>query len=233
MPFLDATDSLRVKVHATETHTPILIGVLVLAGIALIFALSNVFASAKGAVFELEVSSSHSGDVRAQNSSSSSSSCSEEEVEPACIYVFVSGAVASPGVFSLPEGSRVNDAIGAAGGFSEGAATDYNNLARTCVDGEQIHVPSLEEASQGATDTAPGISAPSAALPGTQNTSLININTATAQDLESLPGVGPTTAQKIVANREAEGPFSTPDEIMRVSGIGEKKYAAFADLICV
>ena len=140
------------------------------------------------------------------------------------IVVHVSGAVASSGVYELPEGSRVSDAIDAAGGMVDDASEDALNLARGLVDGEQVVVPTVEEHMQELQAAADGGASPSGK---------VNINTATAEQLDTLPGIGESTAQKIIADREANGPFASPEDLKRVSGIGDKKYAELADLITV
>ena len=94
-------------------------------------------------------------------------------------------------------------------------------------DGQQVHVPKAEEVAQG---TYRSVEQPAAESAGS---GLVNLNTATAEELESLPGVGPATAKKIIASRESEGPFASPEDITRVSGIGDKKYEAIKDLVCV
>lgn len=144
--------------------------------------------------------------------------------EPATVCVHVDGAVAVPGVYVLPEGARANDAVVAAGGLVEGADTSGVNLAAPVADGEKVHVPLEGEAS------APGAS-PGGAQEGTGGP--VNINTAGVEELDELPGVGEATARAIVEDREQNGPFSTPEDLMRVSGIGEKKFERLQGLICV
>jgi competence protein ComEA len=116
------------------------------------------------------------------------------------VVVDVAGAVASPGVFELPAGARVGEAIAAAGGTVEGAHTESINLARVLNDGEQVLVP--REAELG------------------QQSTIININTASAEQLDALPGVGPALAAKIIADRDENGPFNSLDDLDRVSGVG-------------
>lgn len=150
------------------------------------------------------------------------------------VCVHVSGAVCEPGVYRLATGSRVDDAVKEAGGFSDDACADAVNLARVVNDGEQIVVPTLEQVEQ--TDAA-GVSDTSS-VSGESFSSLtdsgkVNINTADAAALDALPGIGPATAEKIVADRQSNGLFSTIEDLKRVSGIGEKKYAQLSDLICV
>jgi len=143
------------------------------------------------------------------------------------LIVHITGAVPRPGVYALAQGSRVQDAISAAGGFLAEAEKKGINLARALEDGEQLDVPYVEGASPViATDAPPVIQDPSA-------TELININFASQVELESLPGIGPTTAQKIIAYREQNGPFLTIEEIINVPGIGPGTYERIKDLITV
>ncbi|WP_374687684.1 helix-hairpin-helix domain-containing protein [Promineifilum sp.] len=153
---------------------------------------------------------------------------------PGPLRVYVSGAVMHPAVYELPPGSILDDAVRAAGGFAPDADTVAVNLAQAAVDGMQVYVPVLGESLA----TPPVVSAPAPTQPavrmgGVTVGGLININTATQADLEMLPGVGPATAEKIIAHREANGPFATIEAIMDVPGIGEAKFAAMKDLITV
>ena len=145
------------------------------------------------------------------------------------VVVDVSGAVASPRVVELAEGSRVEDAIAAAGGLADDADTASLNRAAKLADGQKVHVPREGEAAQ------PAASAPAADAAGgpADGTSPVNINTAGAEELDSLPGVGPSTASAIIEDREANGPFASIEDIMRVSGIGEKKFEKLKSSICV
>lgn len=160
------------------------------------------------------------------------------------ITVHVAGAVAAPGVVVLPSGSRVVDALEAAGGAAADADTDQLNLARLLVDGEQVRVPRVgEDASQWAagagsttaSGTGSGGAGSAGGSPGSSGggaaTGLININTAGASELETLPGIGPATAQKIVDFRESNGPFSSVDDLLDVPGIGDAKLEAVRDLV--
>lgn len=150
--------------------------------------------------------------------------------EPAVLVVHVDGAVAAPGVYELAEGSRAVDAVNAAGGLAEGADLTSINLAAPLSDGEKIHVPR-----EGEQATQPVGAGASAGGQGTARSApgLVNINTATAEELCSLPGVGEATAEAIIEDRAANGPFSAPEDLMRVSGIGEKKFAKLQGKICV
>jgi len=179
--------------------------------------------TATASVFEIEPA----GD-KAEQTEEPGQAVSEGRVK-----VHVAGCVAAPGVVVLAEGSRVADAVAAAGGLSEGAAADAVNLARVIQDGEQVLIPTAEQATTGSacpqgTDGDAGGQQGAASDAG-----VVNINTAGTGELQSLPGIGPSTAAKIVEDRKANGPFKSRDDLKRVSGIGEKKYEGIADLICV
>jgi competence protein ComEA len=143
------------------------------------------------------------------------------------IVVHITGAIPRPGVYALPEGARVQDAISAAGGFLAEADKGFINLARVLEDGELLEIPYTEGFS-------PVVPTPvqNVIIPGA-DTDLININTATSFELESLPGIGPTTAQKIIDYRDENGPFFTTEDIINVSGIGPGTYERIKDLITV
>ena len=148
------------------------------------------------------------------------------------IVVDVAGAVASPGVVELKDGARVADALGAAGGLAEDADLTSVNRAARLTDGQRVYVPRVGE------QVAPveGDGSAGAAGEGTQSTAtgqVVNINTAGLAELDALPGVGPATAQAIIDDREANGPFTAPEDLMRVSGIGEKKFEKLKSSICV
>jgi competence protein ComEA len=148
------------------------------------------------------------------------------------ISVYVSGAVQRSDVVRLPEGSRVKQAVEAAGGLSADAQAEAVNLAQLVADGQQIHVPRLGEAAvaqppvAAAADEASVGAAVATAGP-------VNINTATVAQLETLPGIGPALAQRIVDYRQANGPFAAPEDIVAVSGIGEKTFQKLAPYITV
>ena len=140
------------------------------------------------------------------------------------VVVYVVGAVRRPGVVRLPAGSRLEDAVKAVGGPTAGADLTQVNLARVAQDGEQIIVPKVGEAFT-ATPGGAGL-AGSGAPPRSSGTGssggLVNLNTATLADLDTLPGVGPVLAQRIIDWRTEHGRFTTVDELGEVSGIGDK-----------
>lgn len=148
-----------------------------------------------------------------------------EEVAEWVVVVHVDGAVGAPGVYALGGEPRVNDAIVAAGGLAEGADTSGINLAARLSDGEKVHVPLVGEAPQAGAE-------PASDAPGGSD-GPVNLNTATVEELDELPGVGEATALAIVEDRERNGPFSSPEDLMRVSGIGEKKFEKLEGLVCV
>ena len=144
------------------------------------------------------------------------------------VVVHVTGAVSRPGVVTLPPGSRVTDAINAVGGASAEADTQQLNLARVLTDGEQIRVPRIGEvlpdpAPQTGGDAASGARTAPGKSGGGGASGMVNINTASASELEKLPGIGPALAQRIVEYRDSHGPFASVDALTDVPGIGKAK----------
>lgn len=141
------------------------------------------------------------------------------------IVVHITGAVPRPGVYALPQGARVQDGISAAGGFLAEADKTNINLAQPLDDGEKLDILFIEGAS-------PVLATPVPEVVET-TTELININTASIAELDTLPGIGPTTAQKIIDYRTQNGPFTSTEELINVSGIGPASYERFKDLVTV
>ena len=144
------------------------------------------------------------------------------------VVVHVTGAVSRPGVVTLPPGSRVTDAIDAAGGVAPDADAEQLNLARVLTDGEQIRVPRIGEVMPDPAPQPSGAATPGAGTgsgkPGDGGASgTVNINTASASELEKLPGIGPALAQRIVEYRDSHGPFASVDSLTDVPGIGKAK----------
>ena len=149
------------------------------------------------------------------------------EVVPQFLTVHIAGAVKSPGVYRLRQGARVNDGVDAAGGATTTADLDSVNLATLLNEGEQIYIPKRGEKPRTIT-TRPQLSVGGAVSDGVISggdvaTRLININLASATELEQLPGVGPATAKAIVAYREKYGAFNTLEDLLKVRGIGPAK----------
>jgi competence protein ComEA len=145
---------------------------------------------------------------------------------PAAIVVYVAGDVVAPGVYTLGPGSRVNDAVAAAGGAAADADLGVVNLAAVLNDGQRVFVPAVGQAVPPEVPTAPISS--STSTPGP-----VNINTAGPDDLDVLPGVGPATAAAIIAHRQQYGPFQTVDQLAEVRGIGPAKLDALRGLVTV
>lgn len=136
------------------------------------------------------------------------------------LFVHVAGAVRAPGLVELQAGARVVDAVAAAGGLAEAADADGINLARPVQDGEQLRVPHAGEA------------APPAAA-GAPSDSVIDLNAATQDQLEELPRIGPALAQRILEWRTANGGFASVDDLMQVTGIGQKVFDGLKDRVRV
>ncbi|MGV9994051.1 helix-hairpin-helix domain-containing protein [Streptomyces sp. NPDC003374] len=148
------------------------------------------------------------------------------------IVVDVSGKVRRPGIHRLAAGARVADALRAAGGVRPGTRTDGLNRARFLVDGEQIVVGGPPAAAGGAGTTGAGTTSAGTAGGGVPGpTAPVSLNTATAEQLETLPGVGPVLARHIVDYRTRHGGFRSVDELRQVNGIGDRRFADLRDLV--
>ena len=146
---------------------------------------------------------------------------------PAPIRIHVSGAVRQPAVYELPAGSIVQDAVEVAGGPASDADLDRINLALELRDQQQVYVPR-----QGETSPPPPVSGGEAGSEGSAG-ALININTATAAELETLPRIGPVMAEDILEYREANGPFEAIEDIQNVPGIGPATFEGMREMITV
>ncbi len=150
---------------------------------------------------------------------------------PASVIIDVRGAVAQPGVYTLSAGSRLQDALTQAGGVLPNAETRNLNLARRLNDGEQIYVPQAGEVTVAA-PTTPGKGAPASAATKTP-LGIINLNTATLEELDVLPGVGPAIAQRIIDYRNQNGAFKQIDDLRKVRGIGDALFSQIKDMVMV
>jgi competence protein ComEA len=156
---------------------------------------------------------------------------------PGLLHVFVSGEVVAPSVYELSPGSLIWDAVEAAGGFTAEAEREAVNLAQPAVDGVHVHIPAVGEAAE-----IPLVSEPmplaTAELPEVNSVALpaggvVNVNVATAAELELLPGIGPALADAIIEYRTSNGPFATVEELMDVPGIGPAKLEGMRELVTV
>lgn len=188
-------------------------------------------------------SGKHTSDVDIDNGSEA---VSDKEMQQAMIYVDVCGAVANPGVFQLAAGSRVFQAIEAAGGYLPEAALTCVNRAGVLTDGQQLYILTQEEmerqgrdpvemagASDGQMNGSAGTGQNTGMIAQVQQDNRININTADEAQLTTLTGIGATRAQAIIAYREENGPFAAIEDIMNVQGIKEGTFAKIKDEIVV
>jgi len=192
----------------------------------------SIESSVKVAESEVETSGSELGD----RSTVSTEKAGDRQV----LVVYITGAVTNPGVYELEPGGRLYDVVNLAGGLTEGAAINYINLAAPLKDGVHIHIPYTSEIESGEAAKIVSNGAVSTTEPSgmtgtekTQQIQLVNINTATAAELETLPGVGPVIAKRIIDYREKYGGFKNIGELKNVSGIGDKTFEGLADRICV
>lgn len=210
---LDTLEKMHSKLSLADLSKPALVGVVALIIMVAVLAGRNIIGTATATEFELA----------SEPSSIEEAPYDGDENIGETIFVHVSGCVGNPGLYELEQGSRLASAVEAAGGFTEDAACDSVNLARRLEDGEMVVVASsVVEADA------------DEVIPETNMANgLVNINTATTSELEQLPGIGPSTAQKIVSDRMANGSFKSLEDLKRVSGIGDKKYETIVALICI
>lgn len=195
------------------------VGVVVLAALAL-FLLRSPAASAPPPELSLP---------RADAGAGATSSLGATTTVAPAVVVHVAGAVARPGLVRLPAGARVADAIDAAGGLRPDADLDRLNLAAPLVDGQRVWVPIVgRDAPPEVDPTGGGAGAVGAAAPA-----IVDLNTAGETELESLPGIGPSTAQAILDQRRRVGRFKAVDDLLDVRGIGPAKLAAIRDRVRV
>lgn len=224
------------RVHATESPArrfslpspspSALVGIAVL----VLIGVGAVHLSGSGSAVPLEPEPTAMAEVVPESdpvtpSSTPTSVPASEGSAPVPLIVHVSGAVSSPGVVTLPPGSRVDDALLAAGGATTEADLSAVNLARPLADGEQIHVPLPGEEPQPMDSGPSGAAGPqSSESSGSSGSAVdggtIDLNTASVAELEELPGVGPAIAQRIIEHRELNGPYTSVDGLLEVSGIG-------------
>ncbi|GAA1370768.1 helix-hairpin-helix domain-containing protein [Peribacillus frigoritolerans] len=159
-------------------------------------------------------------------------SVNESAAEPEIIKVDVKGAVKSPGIFTAQAGDRVIDLISSAGGFTEKADTDKVNFAQIIEDQMVIYVPEIGEEDKGNLENIQVGTSGDAVTKGTSG-GLVNLNTATQEDLQTLTGIGPSKADAILEYRETVGKFKEVDELKQVTGIGDKTFERLRDSISV
>lgn len=212
-------------------HKAVVVVILVVIAAASGLAMASFSSRSSGVSFEHSDEASAS-DVRGSGDASPDDESSAKSSSAAEVYVDVDGAVVRPGVYRLKEGARVSQALDAAGGLTVEADVTGLNRASKITDGQKIYVPTVGE--QQAAAAVGGAESSAATTPGAGSSSgLVNINTASAAELQTLSGIGPSMAQSIIDERTKNGAFASVDDLMRVSGIGEKKLAKIKDCICV
>ncbi len=215
-------------------HKAVVVAILVVIAMASGLAMASFGGESGGVSFERAGGSGSSAEPGSgvdshDRESDGSSHKASAEFE---VYVDVDGAVVRPGVYRLKDGARVSQAIDAAGGLTAEADVAGLNRASKVTDGQKIYVPTVGE--QQAAAAVGGAESGAATTPGAGSSSeLVNINTASATELQTLSGIGPSMAQSIIDERTKNGAFASVDDLMRVSGIGEKKLAKIKDCICV
>lgn len=212
-------------------HKAVVVAILVVIAAASGLAMASFGGHSSSVSFERSDEASAS-DARGSGDASPDDESSAKSSSAAEVYVDVDGAVVRPGVYRLKDGARVSQAIDAAGGLTAEADVTGLNRASKVADGQKIYVPKVGEQQ---TVSADGGADGGAVLASGANdvAGLVNINTASAAELQTLSGIGPSMAQSIIDERTKNGAFASVDDLMRVSGIGEKKLANIKDCICV
>lgn len=197
-------------------------------GLAIVMLLSLTACGSKGILVETmeeEGTEAVFGEISANASDSDAADTEDVVASEDTITVYVCGAVVQEGVYELPAGSRISDALLMAGGYDENALHGYVNLAERLEDGERIYFPDYQELEE--LGIVPISSTESS------ESGLVNINTADAEMLKTLPGIGDAKAADIIAYREEHGAFSSIEDIKNVSGIGESIYNRISSGITV
>lgn len=228
MSFQEYADSVASKIRFGECNKKALLGAI---GILVLIAASALFIAFGPKANDAEADEAsepeivEAGDAENQSEEATSN-----------IFVHVAGCVAAPGVYALKQGARVSEAIELAGGFTPEAASEAVNLARVLEDAEQIVIPEKTEAVADASISSESASAAEDASPNGATagaTSKVNINTASSSELQTINGIGASKAQKIISYRETNGRFKSVEDLLNVSGIGEKTLESIRDSICV
>lgn len=212
-------------------HKAVVVAILVVIAAASGLAMASFGGHSSSVSFERSDEASAS-DARGSGDASPDDESSAKSSSAAEVYVDVDGAVVRPGVYRLKDGARVSQAIDAAGGLTAEADVTGLNRASKVADGQKIYVPKVGEQQTVSADG--GADGGSVLASGANDVAgLVNINTASAAELQTLSGIGPSMAQSIIDERTKNGAFASVDDLMRVSGIGEKKLAKIKDCICV
>ena len=195
----------------------------------LVYTLIFILLLSAGMVYKFLIKNNRSGIVlETEEILSSISSMTEISAASRQIKIYICGEVVNPGIYEVDQGTILNDVVLLAGGFTEDAALDHLDLVYVFNDNMSVYIPSEETLSEGDSVILRNVSASG----GTEEQTLVNINTATKEELITLPGVGESTARAIIDYRQ-DHLFERPEDLMNVSGIGEAKYARLRDHIRV
>lgn len=233
MSFQEYSGSLRSKLGLGRINAKLVVGLaaFAIAAIALsaytLFTTSTAYSDGAGEI-EVMSASEPSDEANAVEGDVSVSAGKE-------ICVHVAGCVKAPGVYRVAKGSRIDDVVKAAGGFTKSADDTAINLAEVASDGQQVMVPKKSKTgTNGSAVSASSSKGQSKVPPSSGGSSgLVNINTATSEELQTLSGIGEAKAKKIIDYREQNGSFSSIDDLTNVSGIGEKTLESIRSSICV
>ncbi len=202
------------KEHRIVFRTAVIITIVIVA--ALFFALREKESDFSGQFISRQLPA---GEVQSEDQAES-----DGKTAAAQIYVDIGGQVKNPGVYTVKEGTRVFEVIEKAGGLTEDAFIEQINQAEAVTDGQKIVIPSSEDVQQSLMPQTAS---------GKDSSGLVNINSADSQTLQEIPGVGPATAEKIIAYRTENGRFSSIEDLKNVSGIGDKTFEKMKDKITV
>ena len=211
----------------------IIFGIIIIFMVAII--IYYIYSTLNNAEYDTEDISTNSS-LAVNNTEIQNISIEENVTEAEEILVHVSGCVKEEKIVSLPDGSRVNDAIEAAGGLTKEADLSNINLAYILEDGEKIYIPKKGEEipeNNSSSMLSPSTSVTSSSSSSSKNTSKVNINKATEAELETIPGIGPSTALKIINYRNENGKFKSIEDVKNISGIGDSKYEKMKDYITI
>lgn len=222
MSFQDYAEEFEKSGSKGKPKVQYIIGIAIVVLAIIAFILWNLFLSSPG---EFRVGENDS-------SKQTNEQTNANEQEEASIYVHVSGCVNKPGLYELSSKARVAEAIEKAGGASEEANLDALNLAEKLQDGQHIIVESKNASVAANSSTDQNSNSESQGTEGSKS-GKVNINTADESLLQSVSGIGPSKASKIVAYREKNGKFKSVDDLVNVSGIGEKTLASIKDQLCI
>ena len=183
------------------------------------------------------ISSEEKGSSELEESQTQETSTEHQQIdmksEKTLLYVYICGAVNVPGVYTLPEGSRICDLFEAANGLTQEAATDFWNQARVLVDGEMIYVPTTEELDEKQISGLDGSSNLTNTTNANDTNGKIDLNTASLEQLMEIPGIGESKAKAIINYREENGGFSSIEEVMNIEGIKEGVFSKMKEYIVV